>query len=395
MLVWGGALAALAACDDAPSEAPAADDTGVASDLVTPGADVQAAPDAVDPPDVAVEPDVTTLPSLPPLGPLPAEALCVLDPDLAPPLVSQTGCYAGAPLAPAADLVPYEVLAPLWTDGAIKKRYLVLAPGATIGFTETGEWDYPIGAILVKTFVLETVVGDPTSRRAVETRFMVKVPGTWRFFSYRWREDGSDADLLDAGMFVAFDIQTETGLRTLDYYFPDAKGCNYCHADESLGPRTDQLNVPLRYGDRLVNQLEAIAELGLFDRALGPVEALPALPNPSDPSASLEDRARSYLHGNCSHCHRPGGWTPPDMTLDLRFGLPLADMRACNERHQSDVAFGSGEYRIVPGKPGESVLWNRMNLEDLGRMPSIGTVWVDRDASQLVHAWISSLDGCP
>ena len=31
------------------------------------------------------------------------------------------------------------------------------------------------------------------------------------------------------------------------------------------------------------------------------------------------DGARAYLHGNCGHCHRPGGWTPPDLDMDLLF----------------------------------------------------------------------------
>lgn len=397
ILIVAGVL--LAACTPRGTavDAESADVTGVAHADTTD--DTTTSPDSLEPdgtpedgaPDEGPAP--RALPRFEPLTPQPAQPACAVRPDAPPLLLSETGCYEGD--SPAAGLVPYAVRSALWTDGAIKTRFLALPPGATVGATDTGEWDWPDGTVIIKTFALEYIAGDPDSQRPAETRVMVKVPGDWRFFTYRWREDASDADRLDDDIEVVFELQDDTGAHPLRYYFPDEDGCQHCHSGVSLGPRTAQLNMDVMYGQATGNQLEAMAAVGLFSAPIPKSSDLPRLPDPFDATASLEDRARSYLHGNCAHCHRPGGWQPPELTLDLRLETPLAEAEICGVPKQYNLAPGTGDLRLDPGHPDNSMILGRMLVEDLRRMPSIGTFMVDEEGTGVVRDWIASLVACP
>lgn len=316
---------------------------------------------------------------VPPLPARATEQTCL--PDAAsliafPPTLSATGCFlGGSALSPGPDLVPYYVRSPLWTDGVEKQRYLVLPPGAAIAGEE--DWSWPVGTVLLKNFLLEP--GEP-----VETRIMVFADSGWRFASYRW--DGEGAALTDGGF-------TETLIDELPYQFPSEEGCRSCHTGGELGPVPEQLNSVYRYGDETSNQLDALARLGLFEQA--PVaDELPALPLPEG-DAPLAERARSWLHANCAHCHRPGGWTPPEMDMDLRWTTPLADSRVCGVPVQWELAPEAGAWRIVPGEPDESAIWGRIQAADLNRMPPLGTLQLDPVAEATVRRWIEQLESCP
>ncbi|HEY8942799.1 MAG TPA: hypothetical protein VIM73_01000, partial [Polyangiaceae bacterium] len=149
----------------------------------------------------------------------------------AAPRLSQTGCVDPAdPKKPAASLVPYTVSSPLWSDKAEKLRYFALPPGTTIRVkdcqrepsdcesgallyrADEGDWDFPNGTVLVKTFAL----GD----RLVETRLLVRADAeNWWGYSYEWRADQSDADLLAANTDgYTREIQTGAGVQT--WHFP-------------------------------------------------------------------------------------------------------------------------------------------------------------------------------
>ncbi|NJN53042.1 MAG: hypothetical protein HC809_16040 [Gammaproteobacteria bacterium] len=78
---------------------------------------------------------------------------------------------------------------PLWSDNADKERWLALPPGGRIRVAEDGDWELPIGSVLVKHFRL--------GARLVETRlFMRHDDGDWGGYSYEWDEVESDATLL-------------------------------------------------------------------------------------------------------------------------------------------------------------------------------------------------------
>ena len=116
----------------------------------------------------------------------------------APATLSATGLFTDlGRLAPVAELFPYEVNAPFWSDHAEKARWLFVPPGTRVGFRAEGDWTFPPGTIAVKHFDLPIDEVDPTRRRRLETRVLVlDSSGGVYGRTYKWRPDGRDADLV-------------------------------------------------------------------------------------------------------------------------------------------------------------------------------------------------------
>lgn len=297
-----------------------------------------------------------------------------VDPYDPPDLLSETGCFASLdPLEPTTGVIPYGIHAPLFSDGADKGRWMVVPDPATVA--SNGELEFAPGSVLLKHFSVDG--------RAVETRVMIRAAGNWAFHTYVW--DGSDAERVLEGQTVDIGF---------DWEVPTAEACQFCHgaAARVLGPELGQLDVEVCYGgEPPQSQVAALRDWGLL--SLGDI-AVSSLVDPKDPTESLEDRARSYLHVNCGSCHRPGGWTPPNMTMDLRFETPMSETRLCGVPVQFMGDIANTEMRIDPGNPWESHLYIRMNGGGLGKMPPFGA-HIDPDGLALIGAWIHSMDGCP
>ncbi len=298
--------------------------------------------------------------------------------------LSETGCVDLAnPRQAAPGLIPYDVNAPLWSDGAEKERYLGLPDGERIRVGEDGDWELPIGTVLMKTFLL--------SGKRVETRlFMRHADGGWGGYSYEWDEAQTDATLLPANK------SRQEGSQT--WYFPSRAECLRCHtgaAGHSLGLETGQLNRELLYRStkRISPQLATFEHIGLFEAPLaGLPETLARYPAPTGGEA-LEPRARAYLHANCASCHRPNGTGRG--SADLRFSTPLAQAGLCDAvPEEGDL--GVPEARLVaPGAPERSVLLLRMRALDAHRMPPLASRLADAAGISVVDTWISSLTTCP
>lgn len=323
----------------------------------------------------------------PALPPRPAAQTCMADPAAPfPTLLSATGCFSEmAELTPGPDLVPYDLNAPLWTEGADKYRYLVVPPGTQLVERRDGGWTFPVGSVLVKVFAF--------GRRRIETRLMLLRDDGWDFAEYRFRDDGLEADLLSESLLVPMVVDGTA----LEYFFPDEQSCRECHSRlsgvEVLGPRTAQLNRLYDYDGFTQNQLVAMRDNGLFANLDGPVSALDAWPDPSVRGGTLAGRARAYLHGNCAHCHRPDGFAPAGLDLDLRYDTRFVDTGTCDE----PVMYGDLMHlsRIRPGHERDSGLYRRMVAEGLDRMPPVGATIADPAGEELVRRWIRSIPACP
>ncbi len=302
--------------------------------------------------------------------------------------LSASGCFDDlATLAGAPDLVPYELSSPLWTDGAHKQRHIVLPVGERIAIQDDGSLEFPLGTAILKTFSFDFGDGDV---RPVETRVMLRRAFAWEFHTYAWNEDGSDAELLEGGLRVELALPSGP----LPYDYPSREECGYCHGSSSprtLGPRLEQLAREVDYGGVVADQLEVFASIDLFD---GPLPELEPMASPSDPDADIEARARAYLHSNCGHCHRPGGWAPPDLDMDLRWDTPTPDTNLCGAPTQYYNPWFPFDHRVVPGDPQSSAVWRRLSSRGLGQMPPLATHAVDPEAV-VVRDWIASLQRCP
>lgn len=331
-----------------------------------------------------------------------------------PKKLSETGIFASTKdhqVAPG--VIPYSVNAELWSDHALKERFIAIPGEGKIGFDEitypqpspgaTPGWKFPDGTVLVKTFAMEMERGNPATRKRLETRLLhfQQFPGTsevgdqyWRGYTYVWNDEQTDAELLDASG-LDRQLSIKVGDKTLEqnYRFPSRAECALCHTNAAkfaLGVSTMQMNRDHDYGGVVANQLATLDHIGLFEKSLAKqAEELPKLPDYRDESATIEARARSYLHANCAHCHVK--WGGGNAEFKLVATLPLAEMGIAGVK-PAHGSFQIGDAEILaPGDPGKSVLLHRMKLDKLGRMPHIGSREVHHDAVKLVEEWIRQL----
>lgn len=306
-----------------------------------------------------------------------------------PPLLSQTGCFDPANgMGPTSDLVPFAPSAELWSDGATKQRWMTIPDGKTIATGSDGDFDFPPGSVLIKEFRL--------GGKKVETRFFLRqvADEAWAGYSYRWNEDQSDATLVAANG----DSATYSGQV---WNFPSRAQCHHCHttvAGHALGPEIAQLNRRITYPatGRTANQVSTLQKVGLLDTN-GTSKPWPALATLAQSDATVEARARAYLHSNCSNCHRPDGptFTPPD----FRFSTDLSAMGICDVQptiSALEELIPSEPRLLAPGDPSRSVLYVRLSTEDPRfRMPPIGRAIAHPAGAFVIADWITQTSGCP
>jgi hypothetical protein len=159
---------------------------------------------------------------------------------------------------------------------------------------------------------------------------------------------------------------------------------------------TPQLNRDVATPDGTWNQLSWLAEQGVFRAPIAAPDSLPAFADPRG-GAPLDDRARSYLHANCSHCHRPGGGGGPSGLVLLEWEKDPLKNGVCKAPVAAGPGTGGHDYDIVPGAPDESIMIFRMGSTDPEtKMPELPNRIPDADGIELVRAWIAAMSppGC-
>lgn len=314
-----------------------------------------------------------------------------------PQRLSEIGCFASDnPRDVVSGVIPYQPNAQLWSDGAEKRRFLAIPDGTTIDrlgncddlpdaeCEQRGEWDLPIGSVLIKEFAL----GDT----AVETRlFMRHEDGGWGSYSYAWNDEQTDASLLAAAV-----TRTVNGEQ---WTYPGTASCNQCHtsaAGVTLGLETRQLNGTLRYvdGDAPANQLDTLDHIGMLSPTLdASATELSTFAVPGS-GVSAEEEARAYLHANCSMCHREGGGNSSGMVL--RYDATFTEMNVCDELPVTRSWPDLDDPRLLaPGQPERSLLSHRMrSLIASERMPPLASSVVDEIGTEVIEEWIGSVESC-
>lgn len=188
---------------------------------------------------------------------------------------------------PAAGVRPYDVVTPLFSNYASKRRTVWMPAGTQAQFRETGAFDFPPGAILTKTFSFPQQDG---TERLIETRLLVRQHSGWIALVYVWDRDGKDATLDPSPEPVPVKWVDGSGVeQSAMYDIPNVNQCTVCHKDGApLGPTAH--NVKL-------------------DQWTGHLAGAPAQ-QPAPPQ-TLDERARAYLEVNCASCHREGTRAKP------------------------------------------------------------------------------------
>lgn len=314
-----------------------------------------------------------------------------------PELLSQTGAFSNlGTLEPNDGLIPYSVNSPLWSDAADKTRWMGVPTNTFVTFTTNSSWTFPSGSVFVKHFELSTNDLNPSFRRRLETRLLVRdTNGVVYGATYKWRLDHSDADLVNTLTNEPILITTATGTRTQVWSYPGRQNCLTCHTVPSggvLGVNTRQLNGNFTYPQTGVtdNQLRALNHAGLFSTPVNEaaIPVHPKLVPVTDTNATLELRVRSYLDANCAQCHRPGGGVRAN--FDARFDTPLDSSGIIGGAVLDNLGITGGKV-VVPGETNKSILFVRDNSVAAIKMPPLAKNTIDMDAMAVIGKWIGSL----
>jgi hypothetical protein len=205
--------------------------------------------------------------------------------------------------------------------------------------------------------------------------------------------------LLTNSLTEAIDITNASGVFAQNWYYPSPADCLTCHtlvANYVLGVNTRQLNGTNSYPatDVTDNQLRTLNRLGLFYPAFDEADIanFEQLSSVTNQSASLVQRARSYLDANCSQCHQPGG---TGITFDARYDTPLTNQNIISVPASFSLGYDNAKI-VAPSDVWRSVLYDRMNTVDPTiKMPPLARNTIDSNAVVTMSEWINSLGGTP
>jgi hypothetical protein len=276
----------------------------------------------------------------------------------------------------------------LWSDGAVKTRWIYLPPGTQIDTADMDEWTFPYGTKLWKEFVL--------GGRRIETRMLWKRPasaiGGWYLTTYRWSADESRADELTTG---------EVNADGNGYQVPAQSVCIDCHAgrhDVVMGFDAVSLSSPAASG---------LAMPSLLTQKLLTAPPTSPLTIPGDAATAA---ALGYLHANCgTACHNRGDGEAHSIGFFMR--LDVATLGSVQTTDAWRTGMNVAAYFAVPGveapkifapcSPETSAAYYRMSVRDgvntpyIGsQMPPIASHVIDPNGLGLVAAWLYDQPGC-
>ena len=303
-------------------------------------------------------------------------------------------------LNPTDNVIPYDLNTPLYSDYASKKRFIYLTSGTEILYNEDGSFDFPNGAILLKSFYFDKDFRNPSlGNKILETRVLFKEDNVWTFASYQWNDEQTEAYLSETSKEVNISWKDINGIsQTTNYYIPSTEECAQCHQNNEdilpLGIEARHLNRNYSYNGKSKNQLTYFKEKA-FINTLPEISTISKAPVWNDPTTgTLEQRARAYLDINCGHCHNPNGQA--NYTIHLNWEAADEMLGKCKMPDYGSRG-GGFTYDIVPGKADSSVMVYRMNSTlNMDKMPPVAKSFTHKEGVQLIKDWINSMSGgCP
>lgn len=276
----------------------------------------------------------------------------------------------------------------LWSDGAEKRRFLLLPAGTQIDTSDPDHWVFPVGTRSFKEFRVDD--------KLVETRILWKqAEGNWITTTYIWD---------DAGLTAKRNTSLVGIFRDDGYEIPTDKDCGKCHhggADYLLGVEAIALALPTAEGHTLA---DFVADGLLSDP---PIDTTVTLPEDATGHAAA---SLGFLHANCGMgCHSTRGLgDETQLVLRLRadelwddtghrrtLAVPETDTFRATVGVVPTTASVAQQYpdalRITPGDHQQSLIWLLSNLRGEYQMPPLASHQIDAVDNAELAAWMDQL----
>ena len=304
----------------------------------------------------------------------------------------------GATQTPTANVIPYTINTPLFSDYTTKHRFVKLPQGTQATYHPTNPFDLPVGTLIAKTFAYPHDMRDPSQgQRVLETRLLIHRPEGWVGLPYVWNKEQTEATLEIAGETLKTQwTHTDGQQRTNTYLVPNVNQCKQCHDQHDqlkpIGIKARHLNRDYPYANDSQNQLTHWSNIGILKNAPQPNNA-PKLAVWDDPNTgTLNERARAYLEVNCAHCHSPEGraWSAGlDLTANQTDPSLIGIFKTSTA---AGAGTGGRDYDIVPGNPEASIYPYRMaSTQPDVAMPELGRRLVHTEGVALITQWIAAM----
>jgi uncharacterized repeat protein (TIGR03806 family) len=293
---------------------------------------------------------------------------------------------------PSAEVHPYSLVNPLFSDYTDKLRFVYVPEGQKLAYVKDKVFQFPVGSTLIKTFAYLNTQGEMDAQ-LLETRLLINTSEGWKAISYVWNQDQTDAKRSVAGATIPTTFINSVGAKVdVRYRAPNQNQCKECHQVNQvmtpIGPKARNMNKNVGYTSGDMNQLLYWAAQGWIESKLN-ADLMQSYENEN---VSIDERARAYLDINCGHCHIPGGSADTtglylNLTEETKehlgiFKKPVAAGRAS----------GNLKYSIVPRKSDKSIMIYRMDSLDPGiMMPESGRALADDKGIKLISDWINQL----
>lgn len=299
---------------------------------------------------------------------------------------------------PSYGVIPFKPESELFTDYALKKRFVWLPNGTKATYVnDYSIFNFPTGSAVIKNFYYDNVQPS-NSRKIIETRIMIKKENGWIYANYVWNDEQTEAffDLNGSTKTITW---TDSNLvsRTIDYEIPKEVTCAGCHTigtvKKPIGIKPQNLNGNFTYSSGSQNQLAKWIQLGILENNLP--SSINSVVNYKDVSKPLELRTRSYFDANCAHCHQLGGYADFfDLKLEFKETHDRRNMGVCVTPNH--IIPGVTGRIVTPSNPDRSLLYYRVTTNDAHyRMPFLGRTIVHDEGAQLIREWILSINECP
>lgn len=290
----------------------------------------------------------------------------------------------------------YTLTAPLFTDYALKYRFIFMQEGESMDYNATRTFSFPQNTIITKTFSYPEDFSKMKNIKHLETRLLLKRKNGWKALSYIWDKDGKDATLSRIGAQIPIKYKRLGKESSFTYAVPSQNQCFSCHGIAGklnpIGPQAKLLNHDMVYSDKKErNQLAYLRELRVLT-GLHLVNKAPKAPDYMDIRQPLVNRAKAYLHINCAHCHQPNGRAKTSgLFLEYERNHLTTEYGDCKPPVAAGRGAGDLKYIIQPGNAKDSILVHRMISTDPGSMmPEIGRGLVHDEGVKLIREYINS-----